>query len=158
MAAIVLVYFVQGILGLSRLAKDFFVKDELGLDPQQAVRPSLLRRAVFPVGRLPGVGVRLADPRVDAPVALQVRFGHERVRVLRVLLEHRRDDAAVAHVHVVGLCGLRLARGLHVRPVGEQPQPAAPLIPLSRAVDDRWRCTPSRAGSGTPPCTRAACP
>ena len=35
-AAIVLVYFVQGILGLSRLAKDFFVKDELGLDPAQA--------------------------------------------------------------------------------------------------------------------------
>ena len=29
-------YFVQGILGLSRLAKDFFVKDELGLDPAQA--------------------------------------------------------------------------------------------------------------------------
>lgn len=35
-AAIVLVYFVQGILGLSRLAKDYFVKDELGLDPAQA--------------------------------------------------------------------------------------------------------------------------
>lgn len=35
-SAIVLVYFVQGILGLSRLAKDFFVKDELGLDPAQA--------------------------------------------------------------------------------------------------------------------------
>ena len=35
-AAIVLVYFVQGILGLSRLAKEFFVKDELGLDPAQA--------------------------------------------------------------------------------------------------------------------------
>ena len=35
-AAIVLVYFVQGILGLSRLAKDYFVKDELGLDPASA--------------------------------------------------------------------------------------------------------------------------
>ena len=36
MAAIFLVYFVQGILGLSRLAKEFFVKDELGLDPAAA--------------------------------------------------------------------------------------------------------------------------
>ena len=35
-AAIFLVYFVQGILGLSRLAKEFFVKDELGLDPAAA--------------------------------------------------------------------------------------------------------------------------
>ena len=35
-AAIALVYFVQGILGLSRLAKEFFVKDELGLDPAAA--------------------------------------------------------------------------------------------------------------------------
>lgn len=35
-SAIVLVYFVQGILGLSRLAKDYFVKDELGLSPAEA--------------------------------------------------------------------------------------------------------------------------
>ena len=34
--AIVLVYFVQGILGLSRLAKEYFVKDELGLGPAEA--------------------------------------------------------------------------------------------------------------------------
>lgn len=33
--AILLVYFVQGILGLSRLAVSFFLKDELGLSPAQ---------------------------------------------------------------------------------------------------------------------------
>ena len=43
-AAIVLVYFVQGILGLSRLAKDYFVKDELGLDPAQAIQCGGYRR------------------------------------------------------------------------------------------------------------------
>jgi hypothetical protein len=31
--AILLVYFVQGILGLARLAVSFFLKDELGLSP-----------------------------------------------------------------------------------------------------------------------------
>ena len=36
LAAIALVYFVQGILGLSKLAKDYFVKDELHLDPAAA--------------------------------------------------------------------------------------------------------------------------
>lgn len=36
LSAIILVYFVQGILGLSRLAKEYFVKDELGLDPAAA--------------------------------------------------------------------------------------------------------------------------
>ena len=35
-AAIVLVYFVQGILGLSRLAKDYFLKDDLHLSPAEA--------------------------------------------------------------------------------------------------------------------------
>jgi folate/biopterin transporter len=35
LAAILLVYFVQGILGLSRLAVSFFFKDELGLSPAQ---------------------------------------------------------------------------------------------------------------------------
>lgn len=34
--AIVLVYFAQGILGLSRLAKEYFVKDELHLSPAEA--------------------------------------------------------------------------------------------------------------------------
>ena len=33
--AILLVYFVQGILGLSRLAVSFFLKDDLGLSPAQ---------------------------------------------------------------------------------------------------------------------------
>ena len=33
--AILLVYFVQGILGLARLAVSFFLKDELGLSPAQ---------------------------------------------------------------------------------------------------------------------------
>ena len=33
--AIVLVYFVQGILGLARLAVSFFLKDELGLSPAE---------------------------------------------------------------------------------------------------------------------------
>ncbi|MEM9218079.1 MAG: folate/biopterin family MFS transporter [Cyanobacteria bacterium P01_F01_bin.150] len=35
LAAILLVYFVQGVLGLSRLAVSFFLKDELGLSPTQ---------------------------------------------------------------------------------------------------------------------------
>jgi folate/biopterin transporter len=35
LAAILLVYFVQGVLGLSRLAVSFFFKDELGLGPAQ---------------------------------------------------------------------------------------------------------------------------
>lgn len=35
LAAILLVYFVQGILGLSRLAVSFFLKDDLGLSPTQ---------------------------------------------------------------------------------------------------------------------------
>ena len=33
--AILVVYFVQGILGLARLAVSFFLKDELGLSPSQ---------------------------------------------------------------------------------------------------------------------------
>lgn len=33
--AIILVYFVQGILGISRLAVSFYFKDELGLDPAE---------------------------------------------------------------------------------------------------------------------------
>jgi BT1 family len=33
--AILLVYFVQGILGLARLAVSFFLKDELGLTPAE---------------------------------------------------------------------------------------------------------------------------
>ena len=33
--AILMVYFVQGILGLARLAVSFFLKDELGLSPAQ---------------------------------------------------------------------------------------------------------------------------
>jgi folate/biopterin transporter len=35
LSAILLVYFVQGVLGLSRLAVSFFFKDELGLSPAQ---------------------------------------------------------------------------------------------------------------------------
>src|SRR6476469_7179462 len=35
LTAILLVYFVQGILGLARLAVSFFLKDELGLSPAQ---------------------------------------------------------------------------------------------------------------------------
>lgn len=31
--AILLIYFVQGILGLARLAVSFFLKDELGMSP-----------------------------------------------------------------------------------------------------------------------------
>lgn len=34
--AILLVYFVQGVLGISRLAMSFFLKDELGLSPSEA--------------------------------------------------------------------------------------------------------------------------
>ena len=33
--AILLVYFVQGILGLARLAVSFFLKDDLGLTPAE---------------------------------------------------------------------------------------------------------------------------
>lgn len=33
--AIAMVYFVQGILGLSRLAVSFFLKDDLNLDPAE---------------------------------------------------------------------------------------------------------------------------
>jgi hypothetical protein len=33
--AIALVYFVQGVIGLSRLAKDFYLKDELHLGPSE---------------------------------------------------------------------------------------------------------------------------
>ena len=35
LAAILLVYFVQGVLGLARLAVSFFLKDDLGLSPAQ---------------------------------------------------------------------------------------------------------------------------
>lgn len=31
------VYFVQGILGLSRLALSFFFKDDLGIEPAQVI-------------------------------------------------------------------------------------------------------------------------
>ena len=40
--AISLVYFVQGVLGLSRLAVSFFLKDELKLDPAQVLKSDLL--------------------------------------------------------------------------------------------------------------------
>lgn len=32
------VYFVQGILGLSRLALSFFFKDDLGIEPAQVIQ------------------------------------------------------------------------------------------------------------------------
>ncbi|PSN09982.1 folate/biopterin family MFS transporter, partial [filamentous cyanobacterium CCP5] len=35
LAAILMVYFVQGILGLARLAVSFFLKDDLGLTPAE---------------------------------------------------------------------------------------------------------------------------
>lgn len=40
--AIAMVYFVQGILGLSRLAVSFFLKDDLNLDPAEVRSCSLL--------------------------------------------------------------------------------------------------------------------
>ena len=57
-AAIVLVYFVQGALGLSRLATSFFLKDELHLDPAQL---SLLTgAATLPVRSLRAPGTLTA--------------------------------------------------------------------------------------------------
>lgn len=38
-SAIAIVYFVQGILGLSRLAVSFFLKDDLQLDPAEVKSP-----------------------------------------------------------------------------------------------------------------------
>ncbi|MCG8363727.1 MAG: folate/biopterin family MFS transporter [Pseudanabaenales cyanobacterium] len=46
LTAILLVYFVQGILGLARLAVSFFLKDELGLSPAEVA--ALMGIAVFP--------------------------------------------------------------------------------------------------------------
>jgi folate/biopterin transporter len=46
LTAILLVYFVQGILGLARLAVSFFLKDELGLSPAQV--SALMGIAAFP--------------------------------------------------------------------------------------------------------------
>jgi MFS family permease len=46
LTAILLVYFVQGILGLARLATSFFLKDELGLSPAEV--SAMLGIAVLP--------------------------------------------------------------------------------------------------------------
>ncbi|MBD2025309.1 folate/biopterin family MFS transporter, partial [Leptolyngbya sp. FACHB-711] len=46
LAAILLVYFVQGILGLARLAVSFFLKDDLGMSPAQV--SALLGVAALP--------------------------------------------------------------------------------------------------------------
>ena len=46
LTAILLVYFVQGILGLARLAVSFFLKDDLGLSPAQV--SALMGIAAFP--------------------------------------------------------------------------------------------------------------
>lgn len=43
--AIAMVYFVQGILGLSRLAVSFFLKDDLHLDPAEVCQRSF---CIFP--------------------------------------------------------------------------------------------------------------
>lgn len=48
LAAILIVYFVQGILGLARLAVSFFLKDELALSPAQVA-------ALFGIAALPWV-------------------------------------------------------------------------------------------------------
>jgi hypothetical protein len=45
-AAIVLTYFVQGVLGLSRLAVSFFLKDELHISPSM-VRPARHLSSLF---------------------------------------------------------------------------------------------------------------
>lgn len=37
--AVAMVYFVQGVLGLSRLAVSFYLKDDLHLDPAEVYKP-----------------------------------------------------------------------------------------------------------------------
>ncbi len=54
LAAIMLVYFVQGILGLARLAISFFLKDELGLTPAETA--ALVGVAVLPWTLKPLIG------------------------------------------------------------------------------------------------------
>lgn len=39
--AVAMVYFVQGVLGLSRLAVNFYLKDDLHLDPAEVFCPCL---------------------------------------------------------------------------------------------------------------------
>ncbi|MGA1601167.1 MAG: folate/biopterin family MFS transporter [Prochlorothrix sp.] len=46
LTAILLVYFVQGVLGLARLAVSFFLKDDLGLNPAEAA--ALMGLSMFP--------------------------------------------------------------------------------------------------------------
>lgn len=46
--AVAIVYFVQGVLGLSRLAVSFYLKDDLQLDPAEVWRrPSLFASSIF---------------------------------------------------------------------------------------------------------------
>jgi folate/biopterin transporter len=54
LAAILLVYFVQGILGLARLALSFFLKDELGLSPAETA--ALVGVVVLPWTLKPLIG------------------------------------------------------------------------------------------------------
>jgi folate/biopterin transporter len=54
LAAILLVYFVQGILGLARLAISFFLKDELGLSPAETA--ALVGVVVLPWTLKPLIG------------------------------------------------------------------------------------------------------
>ena len=54
LAAIMLVYFVQGILGLARLAISFFLKDELGLSPAETA--ALVGVVVLPWTLKPLIG------------------------------------------------------------------------------------------------------
>ncbi|MEM8545471.1 MAG: folate/biopterin family MFS transporter, partial [Cyanobacteria bacterium P01_H01_bin.119] len=54
LTAILLVYFVQGILGLSRLAVSFFLKDELGLTPAEVAALSGIAIAPWTVKPLLG--------------------------------------------------------------------------------------------------------
>jgi folate/biopterin transporter len=82
LVAIVLVYFVQGALGLSRLAVSFFLKDELHLDPAQMARPSV-RELCAHWGSVPDARVVLccaappgaADGRLRRAVAGQAAVG-----------------------------------------------------------------------------------
>eukprot|EP00850_Spirogloea_muscicola_P002563 SM000010S04201 [mRNA] locus=s10:280451:284029:+ [translate_table: standard] len=59
--AIALVYFVQGVLGLSRLAVSFFLKDDLGLDPAETAMlsgVSAIPWLIKPLDGLPLFGYR----------------------------------------------------------------------------------------------------
>jgi hypothetical protein len=116
-AAISLVYFVQGILGLSRLALSFFLKDDLRLEPASVAFLSGLAGLPWMIKPL-YVGPRRRSLLSSPSSAAAGRLGAARQLPL------------AGHGHAAGRAASRLHLPLPLHPPKTPPPPHTHTIPL----------------------------